>query len=96
MVGERHPLARLEPAYILAHLDDFAGDLVAQHLRASPTAVPLHDVAAADARCLDADQQLPRADLGKRQLLQPDVVIVVVHGHAHGPSSACGRRKYHP
>ncbi len=84
VVGGGHPVTRLELGHPFANLDDVAGDLVPQHQRRFLDAVPLHHVGAADAAGDDLDQHLARPDLGDRLLLQAYVVVVVIHGYAHG------------
>ena len=46
-------------------------------------AVPLHDVAAADAAGLDLDQDLAGTGRWGGDLLDPDVPVVVPHGYSH-------------
>ena len=84
VVGGDDAVSGCEPLHPGADVGDLAGDLVSEHQRRLLPPVPFHDVGAADAAGLDPEQQLARTRLGHRQLLQPNVIVAVIHGDAHG------------
>jgi hypothetical protein len=54
-----------------------------EHDRRFFDAVPLENVASADAACHDPDKELPRPYLGFGAFFQADIVIIVVDGNSH-------------
>ena len=84
VVGHHQPVAFAELGHVPSYLSHCTGHLVAQHHRGALDAIPLHDVAAADAAGFNLEQQLAGADFGHRHLLDANVVVVVIHRYAHG------------
>src|SRR6266705_4896353 len=93
MVRHEDAVADLDGVHAGADLDDLGGDLVAQDERRLRLPVPLHDIGAADARCLDAHEDLSGPNAGRGQLHDSHIVVRVVHRGAHGaaPTSSTSR-----
>jgi len=84
MVGDEDPVALAVGSDPGADRDDGPGYFVSQHQGGLPDPVPLHDVAAADPAGHYLDQHLTGADGRNGQLLDPDIIVAIIHGDAHG------------
>ena len=84
MVSDHQSVALPELRHPRSHLRHRSGDLVPQHHRRALDAIPLHNVAAADAAGLNPEQQLAGANFRYRHFLDANVVVVVIHRYAHG------------
>ena len=83
MMGCGDVVALFITLHPISHSHNLAGDLMAQHQRCLVDAIPFHHIAAADAAGMHLYQQLAGADLGRGHLLQPHIIVVVVHCYAH-------------
>ena len=83
VVGCNNPVSLLVAINPLTHFNDFSGNFVPKDQGCTLDAIPLHHIAAADATGLYAHKQFPGAYPGSGHLLYPDVLVVVIHSHAH-------------
>jgi hypothetical protein len=83
MVGCNNPIPFFVTVNPLADFSDFSGNLMAKHQRGLLNPIPFHHIAAANATGFYAHQEFTRAYLGRWDLLYPDVVVLVIHGHTH-------------
>jgi hypothetical protein len=86
MVRGGYPVSDPEFLHPLADRDDLSGDFMTQYERDPVGAVPLHDIAAANAAGMNLDQEFPGSDFRGGDLFKPDVPVTVIHGHTQGSS----------
>src|SRR6266581_8334986 len=93
MVRHEDAVADFDGVHAGADLDDLSSDLMPENQRRLRLPVPLHHIGAADAGCLDADEDLSGPDAWRRQVHDSHVVVGVVHRGAHGaaPTSSTSR-----
>jgi len=84
VMGDADAVAHAEAGHPLAYFRNDARHLMAQHARRAFDPVPLHDVASADAARARLDEKLARSGAGLRHLLDPHVVVSVIHRRSHG------------
>jgi hypothetical protein len=82
MVGDEDPLTDSEWG-IIPDLTDFSCNLMTQNEGSLGPSIPFHNIAAADAAGHHLDQQLPRADFWNGHLFKTDILVAVIHSHAH-------------
>jgi ABC-type amino acid transport system permease subunit len=83
MVACNDSIPLLVTVYALADLNDFSGNLMAEHQRGLLDAIPFHDIAATDTAGFYTHQEFTRAYLRRWDILYPDVVVVVIPGYTH-------------
>jgi hypothetical protein len=83
MMGGTNPVTFLVLLYIPPDGSNYTCNFMAQDQRCFVKAVPLQQIGATDAAGLHPHQYLAGADLWHRHLLQPHILIVVIHSYAH-------------
>jgi hypothetical protein len=83
VVGCNDPVSPVVAIYSFSCFNNLSGNLVAKDQGCPLEAIPLHHVATADATGLYPKEQFTRANPGCGHLLYTDVLIIVIHGHAH-------------
>jgi hypothetical protein len=91
MVRDKYPIPSAITIYSLSHLDDLSCDLVAEHPRGFFDTIPFHDITATDATGQHFHQQFTRTHTWSWNLLQPHILVVIIHGYAHNLS---GQKSY--
>jgi hypothetical protein len=84
VMGDRDSVPNPELRDVLSFLDDFSGDFVTENPGGLLDPIPLQDIAPADSAGHDSDQEFVGSDPGNGPFLDPDVVIGIIHRHAHG------------
>jgi hypothetical protein len=69
--------------HALSDGDNHPGDLVTQNERGFMPAIPFQQVSAADTAGFHPHQHLAGANVRHRHLLQPHILISVIHSYAH-------------
>jgi hypothetical protein len=83
VVGCRDPVSLRVAINSGTYFDHFSGNLVAKDQRGFFDPIPFHYIAAADTARLYPNQEFTLAYPGDGYLLYPDVLVIVVHSHAH-------------
>jgi hypothetical protein len=83
MMGCSDPVPLFKLLNPVPHLNNLTGDLMPQHQRCSGKTVPLHYIAATYSAGPNLHQKLARVDFGDGHLLQPNIVVVIIHSNTH-------------